>query len=391
MEPTVIVIAIVGVLGIAFWWNRRNANAARDHGQSTLPAPESAPKAAVVEAPPAPISETPAYVPNPSIEDTQPYYPVGTAAEIETTAAEEEFNVSTTDSKSSASAAEAEVTKAVVVPPTPPEPPAEAVAAIPAVASEPVAEPVPVTAPEPAAKPDHVAELPADVLAEPIDIVEVIVDAPAPVAEEKTESPAPEFIAEAPAPTPEPTPAPVAVTVPVVEPEPVVEATPTPETVADADAIAEPVVEAVADTQPIIEATPEPVAEPKPAKKVRTRAVAKTKTVSKTKAPSEKAPAAKRPTAKAAKPVATLAKAVDDLTVIEGIGPKINTVLHKAEVNTFAELAALKPAAIKKILDEGGVKIGDPGTWPQQAKLAAGGKWEKLKTLQDSLKGGRKA
>ena len=61
-----------------------------------------------------------------------------------------------------------------------------------------------------------------------------------------------------------------------------------------------------------------------------------------------------------------------------------------SEVNTFAELAALKPAAIKKILDEAGVKIGDPGTWPQQARLAAEGKWEKLKTLQDSLKGGRK-
>jgi hypothetical protein len=32
-----------------------------------------------------------------------------------------------------------------------------------------------------------------------------------------------------------------------------------------------------------------------------------------------------------------------------------------------------------------------PTTWPQQAKLAADGKWDELKKLQDELKGGKKA
>jgi len=31
----------------------------------------------------------------------------------------------------------------------------------------------------------------------------------------------------------------------------------------------------------------------------------------------------------------------------------------------------------------------DPTTWPQQADLAANGKWDELKVLQDELNGGR--
>lgn len=104
--------------------------------------------------------------------------------------------------------------------------------------------------------------------------------------------------------------------------------------------------------------------------------------------PAQKAPTSPAPgaaPAAAAKPAEA-----DDLTAIEGIGPKISRVLRGAGVRTYAQLAALKPAAIKQILTDGGVRVGDPGTWPRQAKLAADGKWEKLKTLQDNLKGGRR-
>jgi len=31
----------------------------------------------------------------------------------------------------------------------------------------------------------------------------------------------------------------------------------------------------------------------------------------------------------------------------------------------------------------------DPGSWPQQAGLAAEGKWDELQTLQDNLDGGK--
>ena len=81
----------------------------------------------------------------------------------------------------------------------------------------------------------------------------------------------------------------------------------------------------------------------------------------------------------------------DDLTLIEGIGPKINEILHAAGVNTFSELAALDAEKIKEILTTAGLRLADTSSWPQQAQLAADGEMEKLQALQDSLKGGRVA
>jgi predicted flap endonuclease-1-like 5' DNA nuclease len=84
--------------------------------------------------------------------------------------------------------------------------------------------------------------------------------------------------------------------------------------------------------------------------------------------------------------------APDNLIVIEGIGPKIAAVLNAAGIQTFAQLADTDPETIRKILfdaDPRLARLGDPTTWPQQAKLAAAGDMVGLQTLQDSLKGGR--
>ncbi|MCH2198205.1 MAG: 50S ribosomal protein L21 [Flavobacteriales bacterium] len=81
----------------------------------------------------------------------------------------------------------------------------------------------------------------------------------------------------------------------------------------------------------------------------------------------------------------------DKLTKIEGIGPKISEILTNAGVATFADLAAADVEKLKEILAEAGnrYKAFDPTTWPQQAALAADGKWDELKELQDNLDGGR--
>lgn len=79
----------------------------------------------------------------------------------------------------------------------------------------------------------------------------------------------------------------------------------------------------------------------------------------------------------------------DDLTIIEGIGPKISSILQEAGITTFAQLANQEPAYLKGLLEQAGLRLGDPTTWPQQARLAAEGNWDGLKELQDSLKGGR--
>jgi large subunit ribosomal protein L21 len=80
----------------------------------------------------------------------------------------------------------------------------------------------------------------------------------------------------------------------------------------------------------------------------------------------------------------------DDLTLIEGIGPKVAEVLSKAGISTFAALAEANAADIQEILDAAGLKMMDATTWPAQAKLAAEGDMDGLEKMQDELSGGRK-
>lgn len=81
----------------------------------------------------------------------------------------------------------------------------------------------------------------------------------------------------------------------------------------------------------------------------------------------------------------------DDLTRIEGIGPRINEILQAAGINTFAELATASEDELRRILEAAGLSgsFGDPTTWGEQARLADRGDWTALEALQDRLKGGR--
>jgi NADH-quinone oxidoreductase subunit I len=82
----------------------------------------------------------------------------------------------------------------------------------------------------------------------------------------------------------------------------------------------------------------------------------------------------------------------DDLTRIEGIGPKISQVLQAAGIKTFAQLAETSPDQLEQVLakaDRNLSNLADPKTWPTQARLAAGGKWDALERYQDRLKGGK--
>lgn len=82
----------------------------------------------------------------------------------------------------------------------------------------------------------------------------------------------------------------------------------------------------------------------------------------------------------------------DDLKIIEGIGPKIEGILHEAGIHTFAALAAASVAQLEQIVrEDAGIRVAFPDTWPEQARLAAMGDWTALETLQDELKGGRHA
>lgn len=79
----------------------------------------------------------------------------------------------------------------------------------------------------------------------------------------------------------------------------------------------------------------------------------------------------------------------EDLTLIEGIGPKVNELLHNNGIHTFAELAAADVARLREILEANGLRFIDPGTWPKQAGLAAEGRMEELHAYMATLRGGR--
>ena len=85
--------------------------------------------------------------------------------------------------------------------------------------------------------------------------------------------------------------------------------------------------------------------------------------------------------------------AVDDLTVVEGIGPKIAGLCHDAGIQTWRQLSQTPISRLQEILAAAGPRyqIHDPGTWPKQAALLADGHWEPFKSWTDQLKGGRNA
>ncbi len=88
---------------------------------------------------------------------------------------------------------------------------------------------------------------------------------------------------------------------------------------------------------------------------------------------------------------AMAAQPEEDLTVIEGIGPKIQELLYASGITSYATLASTTVAQIQETLTEAGGMMAshDPNTWPDQSKLAAVGEWDKLKAWQDELDGGK--
>ncbi len=81
----------------------------------------------------------------------------------------------------------------------------------------------------------------------------------------------------------------------------------------------------------------------------------------------------------------------DDLKVVEGIGPKCEEALKAAGIGTWKALADSTPEKITEILDaaDGNFAGQVPTTWPDQAKMAVDGDWEKLEKWQDELDGGK--
>lgn len=148
-------------------------------------------------------------------------------------------------------------------------------------------------------------------------------------------------------------------------------------------AVAEGLAERKADKQAEKESAPE---QPKKESAAPAPEVKKEVKAEKVEEKAEKAakPAAKKTTTKKA------STKTEDLTKIEGIGPKTAEALVAAGIATFADLADAKPDNIKTLLTDASPRLAhlDPGSWPKQAKMAADDKWDELKEWQDNAKGG---
>lgn len=75
----------------------------------------------------------------------------------------------------------------------------------------------------------------------------------------------------------------------------------------------------------------------------------------------------------------------DNLQIIEGIGPKIKSLLHKNGIVNWSQLGNKSEADLRAILDRYGDKYQmiAPAIWIPQAKLAAAGEVDALITLQN--------
>jgi len=92
-------------------------------------------------------------------------------------------------------------------------------------------------------------------------------------------------------------------------------------------------------------------------------------------------------------PVAMMPAGVkkDDLKIVEGIGPKIEELLHNAGIKTWEALSKAPKGKLQDILRNAGdrFRMHDPSTWAEQAMLANEGKWNDLEEYQDFLNGGK--
>lgn len=77
----------------------------------------------------------------------------------------------------------------------------------------------------------------------------------------------------------------------------------------------------------------------------------------------------------------------DDLSIIGGITPQLESILQEAGIQNWQILADAEIADLQRILDMAGenYREADPSSWPAQAKLALSGQWDLLEEFKREL------
>ncbi len=101
-------------------------------------------------------------------------------------------------------------------------------------------------------------------------------------------------------------------------------------------------------------------------------------------------PAAQAPAPVPTTPAAVRADVPDDLTRIEGIGPKIGAALVAAGLTTYASVAEATEYELRAALTAAKLRFAPSlPTWGKQARLLADGDEEGFVALTERLVGGR--
>ncbi|WP_455168709.1 hypothetical protein [Aegicerativicinus sediminis] len=90
--------------------------------------------------------------------------------------------------------------------------------------------------------------------------------------------------------------------------------------------------------------------------------------------------------------VAAVNKSKEDLTKIEGIGPKIEGLLNNKGIYSYEQLSLCSHSFLERMITDAGPAFtthrGMTNTWPAQAKLADMNEWDELYKWQEVLKAG---
>ena len=73
----------------------------------------------------------------------------------------------------------------------------------------------------------------------------------------------------------------------------------------------------------------------------------------------------------------------DDLTLVDGVGPKIAGLLTDAGIDSWRALADADVERLRLVLAEAGprYRMHDPSSWPTQGRLLAEGRWQDFRDL----------
>jgi predicted flap endonuclease-1-like 5' DNA nuclease len=82
---------------------------------------------------------------------------------------------------------------------------------------------------------------------------------------------------------------------------------------------------------------------------------------------------------------------LDDLRVVVGVGPAIESLCRRIGIRTWWDLATTETSLLRAMLIDArpGLAVDDSASWPIQARLLAEGRWVEFKALTDELAAGR--